>query len=1255
MNGILSQITGYKKILLPLLLLLISSLLERSVAAPVARAEEPTNDEVIIICPDDLTVEADPGLCGVIFDFSTLEWYSTVSLVDTTFMPGPGTFFFIGSTPITLTGKDIHGLVTACSFILTINEYPGMSCLDTVIVNLDEDCTVPLTYETTLLPNEYGCPITGFNVNLLSASGEQLGNVVTPEFIGHWWNFTVANSSGNSCSGHLFVPPGGLPPAITCPADTTIFCNELTDPVYLGVPEITGCQAKSLLGITFQDIFISSFCNGDTLAFRMERQWQAVDTFGTATSCIQNIYARRLDLADVVFPPNFDGIENPEIPCSPQLTVEEQTNPAITGIPLVHGLSPEVVACYIDVSWYDQYITGCGASFTIVREWTVFDQCENVFITKTQTIKVVDDQPALFTVPDTIFVSTNSACGASTTFPPINLIHECSGFVVSIATPWGTLNSNGGEIPVPLQPAQYDILYKVEDECNNDTTVHSLLLVKAGLLAHCPPETQVSCTVYFNEIKNPLQYGDLTVLAPFGYPTTFANCGIQMAEEASASVDACGHGNIVRTFTASFAGQNLSCQQTIHVEHVSNFEVLFPADTVVVCGDAPFDAGSPQVFFADCEMMDVSFTDSVVTNVPGICFKILRTWEVANTCVTGSLPEDTAPDPMVGIRRFAAGSDGYIVYQQSIEIVDHVAPKFPDACILPDICIVSGCSINLTIPEPNVLECASYNVTASGDLGAGAGPFPNVMPGTYNVTFIVADNCNNEASCSTTLTVVDCAAPHAVCKNGINVQLLNTNPASAWLKANQMNGLSSDNCTGALKFSFSEDVNDDSLQLTCDQAGIFPIQLWVTDAAGNQDFCQTNIFVNSPPGNPCVTTLPEVSGSILTETGAGIAQVQVSNGAGQTVITGASGHYSLPNPGTGFSISLIKNVNPGNGVTTFDAVLLTKHILGTSMLNSPYKIIAADANHSNSVTTLDAVEIRKMILGINANFTNNTSWRFVPTSYVFPNPANPWFTPFPEVIVVSNPMNLPNLNFIGIKTGDLNLSANPLNFSDVEERNFTGYLPVPLTGSDVHNGALLSMPFDLGTAPLHGFQFALQFDPALLEFVALEPGFAGPECFGTTHLPEGKLRVSWYAATPYQPTPGQPAFTLVFRVKKDGLVSQALRLDEREMPAEAYAADLSCLRVQLVFGESSTGILAHIARPNPFHESTAIVFTLVGKESVRLSVLDLAGRQVFVAAQSFEAGSHEIILNRKDFSGTGLYIYRLETEACIATGKLLLF
>jgi len=50
-----------------------------------------------------------------------------------------------------------------------------------------------------------------------------------------------------------------------------------------------------------------------------------------------------------------------------------------------------------------------------------------------------------------------------------------------------------------------------------------------------------------------------------------------------------------------------------------------------------------------------------------------------------------------------------------------------------------------------------------------------------------------------------------------------------------------------------------------------------------------------------------------------------------------------------YSIEPQKNDNPLNGVSTFDLVLISKHILGITKFDNPYQYIAADANKSDRV------------------------------------------------------------------------------------------------------------------------------------------------------------------------------------------------------------------------------------------------------------------------------------------------------------------
>ncbi len=173
-----------------------------------------------------------------------------------------------------------------------------------------------------------------------------------------------------------------------------------------------------------------------------------------------------------------------------------------------------------------------------------------------------------------------------------------------------------------------------------------------------------------------------------------------------------------------------------------------------------------------------------------------------------------------------------------------------------------------------------------------------------------------------------------------------------------------------------------------------------------------------------------ISGSVLTPWGAPMAGVgvAVSGSMVDTVTTDGSGLFSFPELPAGgtFVITPFRDGNDINGLSTFDLVLFSKHILGIDPLDSPWKIIAIDVNHSNSSTTFDIVETRKLLLGIYTAFPNNTSWRFFKSDWTFNDPTLPFQNLPPENLQFFNLQdNVPNANFLGVKTGDANNTANP--------------------------------------------------------------------------------------------------------------------------------------------------------------------------------------------------------------------------------------
>jgi hypothetical protein len=165
-----------------------------------------------------------------------------------------------------------------------------------------------------------------------------------------------------------------------------------------------------------------------------------------------------------------------------------------------------------------------------------------------------------------------------------------------------------------------------------------------------------------------------------------------------------------------------------------------------------------------------------------------------------------------------------------------------------------------------------------------------------------------------------------------------------------------------------------------------------------------------------------VDGIVATEEGLGVPGVEVVAG----VMTDYSGGFALGWSGSNVSLSVrpYKDNFPMQGVSVMDIILIQRHILGVVRLSSPYKMIAADVNRSGTITTLDIIQMQRLILGVVSGFPGNTSWRFIPQSYVFPDPEHPWLEVFPEGLdYTCNQGTQFILNFIALKIGDVNGSS----------------------------------------------------------------------------------------------------------------------------------------------------------------------------------------------------------------------------------------
>ncbi len=794
----------------------------------------------------------------------------------------------------------------------------------------------------------------------------------------------------------------------------------------------------------------------------------------------------------------------------------------------------------------------------------------------------------------------------------------------------------------------------------------------------CPPDTTITCDFYYDSLAVPLQTGNFLPLLPFGMPQAEDNCLTGLSGAFfSVDLDDCSTGAITRTWHITDASGNgpVVCEQTIHIAHVSDFVVEFPPDYTGQCGDSLPDTGEPQIFGASCELVAVSYEDQVFNVVPGACFKIERTWTVINWCVVGDVVDEETleqPESVLGVdldgdgdmddrtfqdsRTLAGVSDldpdadpwdGFITARQIIKLTDTVAPQI----VCPpemEVCIYgSDCIDSIMIPLPEVVDCSpvlSFDV--SSEWGNGQGPWYEVGPGVYPVVFVVADQCGNSSVCETTIRTADCKPPSPYCLNGLVVTIDNNQHAEAW--AWFFNAGSTDNCSDELVYSFSADTTDQYAEFECVHLGAEIIEMWVTDQAGNQDYCETILLIQDP-NDFCPDALPSVAGKVYTEQGAAVGQVVVTL-SGDTLrhdTTGVDGTYLLEElvPGGTYTLTPARSGDWLNGVTTLDLVLITRHILGDDTLDTPYQLIAADANNSHSVTTFDVVLLRRLILAKIDSLPANTSWRFVPADFAF-DAADPWT--FPEEITLSDlSENVDSLDFIGIKVGDINHTANP-EFGDplpLADRNALPEWPIELVcHMQGESEAVWSLQAGENPQSIVALQFALEFDPDKWELLELIDGRLNAEHVGLRFAPQGRILCSWTDAYPLWP--GEQLLSFRLRKKRPDTHASPFLLARTALEALAWDTELQPHRLVLHSEAAQQGSLVCTPPlPNPFADETRVGCYLPQARYVRMRLLDAHGNVVWRRAEQLSAGPHQWTFDDSLLPGPGMYVWVLSTEA----------
>jgi len=779
----------------------------------------------------------------------------------------------------------------------------------------------------------------------------------------------------------------------------------------------------------------------------------------------------------------------------------------------------------------------------------------------------------------------------------------------------------------------------------------------------CPDHLTVECGFTFDPAN-----GD----AYFGAATIVDNCP---ANNTVRSVlvdnrDQCGLGEVVRTFTVS-QGTTVyqTCTQVItfineEPFYINEYEPLDPNDDVVWPNDYtdyskctpvaldPSKTGRPVISEDACDLVGVKYEDELFPfATENACFKIIRTWTIIDWC------------NKVGDTHRTWN------YEQIIKVVDTIAPEleFPNLPILVQTLDCESQEVTLTAQADDctpanelrwhyqIREKDSPVVIYEGNTNIATKTFDL---GEYTITFTVEDRCGNVSQGSYDFAVETEKTPTPICKQGVAVNLVRMNGVPmVMVSTEHVDNFSRHECGYQFVLSFSADVNNDTLTFDCTDRGPQTIQLWATDSNGNTAYCETFIDVQdndrlctSPPG-----LLANVSGRIYKDSNEEIEGVSVDMVGSQIPATESneSGYFAFaPMPvGGAYQVVPTRDGDDLNGVSTLDVVMIQRHILGLTPINSPYRLIAADINHNGKITASDLTELRKVLLGINTSFPENTSWRFVDAAYTFADPADPWLSPFAEKYEINQLNNNMELNFVGIKVGDINgnaqgqkLNESPALFRsayafDVEDRfvqeGETVRIPVRATSQSV----------------LYGFQVHLKAEGIRLQDVTsevLDLHFGNVAMYGdqaariSVSVPNG-MEVS-----------DAPVFVIEATASSSGWLKDMISLGEALQP-EVYTEGLEVKPVSIRWKSRSVESLsARLPVPNPWVAQTNIMFDLPKDGMVTLRISDFTGKRVYSTIQQYTAGQNVVSVTRDDISKPGVYVYELRFEDQVITGKMIL-
>jgi hypothetical protein len=673
-------------------------------------------------------------------------------------------------------------------------------------------------------------------------------------------------------------------------------------------------------------------------------------------------------------------------------------------------------------------------------------------------------------------------------------------------------------------------------------------------------------------------------------------------------------------------------------------------------------------------------------------------------------------NPAGYIRQESTRPGGRYVYSQRFKVFDTIAPileivmldsvcvdtsiceapftaaiKVNDACQIDESLIVIGIDIN------NDGEIES----TSDEVGELTGSFPNysfttTLPlGTHRYVFTVTDDCGNTVIDERVFKVHDCYVPVLVCRAD---RIYNLAPlleegdidndgiieeAAVLVEAVDLARCNFPDCSGELSFSINRvgedaDFDQHSIFLDCEDRYEVFLEVYVWDNADNPFTVQPDGSVGGRNWRSCVVKVRlqdpnlacnscqvgenlTINGHVNSLSGRPLDDVAIITSEESTVTNRFGGYQIGASIGESYILSAAKDIDPRDGLSTIDLILLQRHLLGMTNIENPFLLLAADLNRDGEVDLTDLITLRALILAREDLYPDGSPWRFVDANW------NGTGEPSEQIsLEVLEACGFDN-DFIGIRLGDLNDSlgadAGASNGGRSSVVNAGRPVSLGMENRAFSAGEEITVTLSLENGTFYaGGQTGLRWNADALTYLGLTS--RDLETNANFRVDSDYLWMSWA-----DELSTDDIVTLRFRTETGGQLSDYLTMaEDNQLTDEIYSKSLVAHPLFLswndaVITDAPTDAAPegdHISEisallgvlPNPAQSFTRIGVNITEAQQVKLVVTDLNGRLLLETSPELEAGEQWIKLEVQDWPA-GAYLFRVQTNDGPLSGRII--